>query len=54
MLLPARDPAELLETLNQSGVRRAMVTHAPRNFVTPTAEFPLQVDLERALFSAWY
>jgi starch synthase (maltosyl-transferring) len=54
MLLPALDPAELLETLNQSGVRRAMVAHAPRDFVTPTAEFPLQVDRERALFSAWY
>src|SRR5664280_180228 len=54
MLLPARDPAELLETLNQSGVRRAMVAHAPRDFLTPTAEFPLRVDRERALFSAWY
>src|SRR5450759_3130862 len=31
MLLPGRDPAELLETLNQSGVRRAMIAHAPRD-----------------------
>ena len=54
MMLPARDPDELLETLNQSGVRRAMTEHAPRDFVTPTVEFPLQVDRERALFSAWY
>ena len=54
MLLPARDPKELLETLNQSGVRRAMSEHAPRDYVTRTAEFPLQVDRERALFSAWY
>lgn len=54
MLLPERSPEELLETLNQSGVRRAMVTHPPRDLVTATAEFPLQVDRERALFSAWY
>ncbi len=54
MLLPQRATAELLETVGQSGVRRAMIDHAPRDLVTPTAEFPLRVDRELALFSAWY
>jgi starch synthase (maltosyl-transferring) len=54
MLIPARDPQELLETLRQSGVRRAMVAHPPRDYVTRTSEFPLRVDRERALFSSWY
>ncbi len=54
MLIPARQPQELLETLSQSGVRRAMTEHAPRDFVTRTVEYPLRVDRERALFSAWY
>ncbi len=54
MLLPQRATVELLETVGQSGVRRAMVDHAPRDLVTPTAEFPLRVERVRALFSAWY
>ena len=54
MLLPQRATTELLETVSQSGVRRAMVDHAPRDLVTPTADFPLRVDRELALFSAWY
>lgn len=53
-LLPQRDPAELLESVTQSGVQRAMATHPPRDLVTATTEYPLYVDRERALFSAWY
>ncbi len=53
-LLPDRDPLELLESVEQSGVRRAITAHAPRDLVTPSLDYPLQVDRERALFSAWY
>ena len=53
-LLPERDPAELLESVNQHGVRRAMSAYPPRDLVTATIEYPLWVDRERALFSAWY
>ncbi|MEL4357916.1 alpha-1,4-glucan--maltose-1-phosphate maltosyltransferase [Luteococcus sp. H154] len=49
--LPAH---ELLEMLNSASLNRAMITHGPRELVTPTREYGLRVDRRRALFSSWY
>ncbi len=53
-LIPERDNAELLESVNQTGIRRAMRAYGPRELVSPTADFPLYVDRRKALFSSWY
>ncbi len=53
-LLPQRDAAELLESVEQTGVRRAMKAYGPRELVSPTADFPVYVDRAKALFSSWY
>ena len=53
-LMPERDTAELLESVEQSGIRRAMRAYGPREFVSPTADFPLWVDRRQALYSSWY
>jgi starch synthase (maltosyl-transferring) len=54
LLIPQRPPKELLEVIKQEGLHRAMNQFAPRELVSPTAEFPIQVDRKRALFSSWY
>ncbi|HYI56478.1 MAG TPA: maltotransferase domain-containing protein, partial [Microlunatus sp.] len=35
-------------------VREAMVRYGPRDLVSPTPDYPVFVDRQRALFSAWY
>ncbi|MGO1973456.1 MAG: maltotransferase domain-containing protein [Propionibacteriaceae bacterium] len=35
-------------------VRAAMADHGPREFVSPSPEYPLFCDRSKALFSAWY
>ncbi|WP_394274641.1 alpha-1,4-glucan--maltose-1-phosphate maltosyltransferase [Luteococcus sp.] len=54
VMIPQREPADLLESLAQPSLHRAMATHGPRELVSPTADYPLQVDRRRALFSSWY
>lgn len=53
-LLPERPAEELLELVQGTGLRRAMRTHGPRLLVSPSPEYPVRVDRELALFSAWY
>ena len=53
-LLAERPAAELLESIESSGLRRAMRTHGPRLLVSPTPEYPVRVDRQLALFSSWY
>ncbi|MGO4955847.1 maltotransferase domain-containing protein [Luteococcus sp. Sow4_B9] len=54
LMIPARTPSDLLETLAATSLLRAMRTYGPRELVTPTREQRLQVDRRRALFSSWY
>jgi len=54
LLIPERPPEELLEVATAQGIHRAMAAYGPRDFVTPTADFPLYVDRREALFSSWY
>lgn len=35
-------------------VREAMVTYGPRELVSPTPDYPVFVDRQKALFSSWY
>lgn len=54
LLLPNRAPADLLEAVAAGAITRAMAKHGPRELVSPTADFPIQVDRRKALFSSWY
>lgn len=54
LLLPNRAPADLLEAVAARSIKRAMAKHGPRELVSPTADFPIQVDRRKALFSSWY
>ncbi|MEL4504601.1 alpha-1,4-glucan--maltose-1-phosphate maltosyltransferase [Luteococcus sp. H138] len=52
--LPELPAIELLEMLNSSSLNRALAAHGPRELVSPTREYGLRVDRQRALFSSWY
>jgi len=54
LLIPQRKAADLLEVANGAGLADAMTLYAPRELVSPTADFPLWVDRRRALYSSWY
>ena len=55
MLLISQRPAdELLEVATASGIQRAMARYGPRELISPTADFPIHVDRQRALFGSWY
>ncbi len=54
LLIPERPAADLIEVATAHGISRAMKQFCPREMVTPTADYPLQVDRQRALFSSWY
>lgn len=54
LLLPNRAPADLLEAVAGRSITRAMAEHGPRELVSPTADYPIQVDRRTALFSSWY
>ncbi|SDB85428.1 starch synthase (maltosyl-transferring) [Raineyella antarctica] len=53
-LLAERPVDELVELIDSNGVRRAMRLHGPRLLVSPSPEYPVRADRERALFSSWY
>ena len=53
-LLAERPADELIELIESSGVRRAMRSHGPRLLISPSPEYPVFVDRQRALFSSWY
>ncbi|MDR0283453.1 MAG: alpha-1,4-glucan--maltose-1-phosphate maltosyltransferase [Propionibacteriaceae bacterium] len=48
------NPAALTTLLDDASFRDLVARHPLRDLVSPTADFPLWVDRERALFSAWY
>jgi len=54
LLIPERPAEELIEVATAVGVERAMKLYGPRELVSPTADFPLFVDRQRALFGSWY
>jgi len=54
MLVPDKAADDLLATVTSIGVTAAMKANGPREFVTPTQQFPLFVDRAKALFSSWY
>nr|WP_231946640.1 alpha-1,4-glucan--maltose-1-phosphate maltosyltransferase [Auraticoccus monumenti] len=53
-LTPDSPPEELMEIGLSRSVRRAMAQHGPRELVSPTPDYPLFCDRQRALFSSWY
>ncbi len=54
LLLPNRAPSDLLDAVAARAIARAMAAHGPRELVSPTADYPIQVDRRTALFSSWY
>ena len=53
-LRPDADLADALAIVDDPELDAAMVRHCPRALLTPSRDFPLQVDRRRALFSSWY
>ncbi|MDR1807961.1 MAG: alpha-1,4-glucan--maltose-1-phosphate maltosyltransferase [Propionibacteriaceae bacterium] len=47
-------PEVVLDLLQDPALVADLKAWRPRDFVSPTADFPLTVDRPRALFSAWY
>ncbi|MDR1386803.1 MAG: alpha-1,4-glucan--maltose-1-phosphate maltosyltransferase [Propionibacteriaceae bacterium] len=54
LLTIAADPTVVLQILDEPDLVETMRTWRVRQFVSPTAEFPLVVDRRLALTSAWY
>ena len=48
------DTEELLELVTSAPISRAMAHFGPRELVSPTEEFPIQVERRRAQYSSWY
>ncbi|MDR0991165.1 MAG: alpha-1,4-glucan--maltose-1-phosphate maltosyltransferase [Propionibacteriaceae bacterium] len=54
-LLTVNPPTEaVLDLLHDPDLTATMATWRPREFVSPTPDYGLTVDRQRALFSAWY
>lgn len=51
---PSGDPLSCFEQAMSPAVRAALAEAPLRDWVTSSREYPLRVDRERALFSAWY
>ncbi len=51
---PATDPGQLREVALATDLDAAMRRHARRRLVTPTVDYPIQVDRKMALFASWY
>jgi starch synthase (maltosyl-transferring) len=54
LLIPERPAADLIEVATAKGISHAMEQYGPRELLTPSADFPLFVDRQKALFSSWY
>ncbi len=52
LLIPERPASDLIEVATARGISRAMLQYGPRELLSPTADFPLFVDRQRALFSS--
>lgn len=53
-LVPQTPAEEILELVNSRPIERAMARFGPRECVSPTKEYPILVERQRALFSSWY
>ncbi|MGJ6979352.1 alpha-1,4-glucan--maltose-1-phosphate maltosyltransferase [Aestuariimicrobium soli] len=53
-LLPGREPAELLETVESTSVSKAMAKYPVRGLVSPSSAVPLKVERRLAAHSSWY
>jgi starch synthase (maltosyl-transferring) len=51
---PARPPAELVALTREAELVWLMEKHGPRDLVSPTPDYPVQVDRRRALYASWY
>lgn len=54
MMLPDRPVEELLEVANSRSINQLLALYQPRLLISPTVEYPVQVDRKRALYSSWY
>lgn len=54
LLIPERQPEDILDVATGSGLAKAMELYAPRELVSPTADYPIFVDRVRALYASWY
>ncbi|HJV14938.1 MAG TPA: maltotransferase domain-containing protein, partial [Propionibacteriaceae bacterium] len=50
----AQQVEDRLEVVLTEDIRAAMKRYGPREFVSPTPEYPIFVDRRKALFSSWY
>jgi len=51
---PGADPDAIMGLLHNEEFTRLYRRHPLRDMLSPTADFPLWVDREKALFSSWY
>lgn len=51
---PEATAAEIIELASTRPVQRAMARFGPRDFISPTQEYPIRVERKRALYSSWY
>lgn len=54
LMSPDQPVSTLLEAVHAAGVNDAMRLHGPREFVTPSRQYPIFVDRPKALFGSWY
>lgn len=50
----SRPTEDLLATAQRADVAAVVLAHPPRDLVSPTPDYPIFCDRERARFSAWY
>ena len=51
---PEIEVQDVIELVTSRPIMRAMARFGPREFVTPSAEYPIRVERKRALYSSWY
>lgn len=54
LLIPQRPAKELMDVVSSQGLAHSMALFGPRECVSVTAEYPIQVDRRRALYGSWY
>ncbi len=54
LLIPQRKADDLLDVVKNRGLNESMRAYGPRDLVSPTADYPIQVDRRRALYGSWY
>lgn len=54
LLIAERKASDLLEVATASAIAAAMKAYGPRELLSPTADFEIFADRQRALFASWY